>query len=56
VRAADLALSYGKAAIEEDIVARLSELGYATETAQAILYGDRRSFNAIARKPPKLAA
>jgi hypothetical protein len=56
VRAADLALSHGKAAIEEDIVARLSELGYATETAQAILYGDRRSFNVIARKPPKLAA
>jgi hypothetical protein len=56
VRAADLALSYGKAAIEEDIVARLSELGYATETAQAILSGDRRSFNVIARKPPKLAA
>lgn len=56
VRAAALALSYGKAAIEEDIVARLSELGYATETAQAILYGDRRSFNLIARKPRKLAA
>jgi transposase len=56
VRAADLALSHGKAAIEEDIVARLSELGYATETAQAILYGDRRNFNVIARKPPKLAA
>jgi hypothetical protein len=56
VRAADLALSHGKAAIEEDIVARLSELGYATETAQAILCGDRRSFNVIARKPPKLAA
>ena len=56
VRAADLALCHGKAAIEEDIVARLSELGYATETAQAILYGDRRSFNPIAWKPPKLAA
>jgi len=56
VRAADLALSHVKAAIEEDIAARLSELGYATETAQAILYGDRRSFNVIARKPPKLAA
>jgi hypothetical protein len=56
VRAADLALSHGKAAIEADIVARLSELGYATETAQAILSGDRRSFKVIARKPPKLAA
>jgi hypothetical protein len=56
VRAADLALSHGKAAIEQDIVERLSELGYATETAQAILYGDRRSFNMIAPKPPKLAA
>jgi hypothetical protein len=56
VRAAALALSYGKAAIEEDIVARLSELGYATETVQAILYGDRRSFHGITRKPPKQAA
>jgi transposase len=56
VRAGDLTLTYGKAAMEEDIVVRLSELGYATETAQAILSGDRRSFNVIARKPPKLAA
>jgi hypothetical protein len=56
VRAAALALSYGKDAIEEDIVARLSELGYATETAQAILYGDRRSFNVNTRKAPNLAA
>jgi transposase-like protein len=56
VRAAALALSYAKAATEEDIVARLSELGYATETAQAILSGDRRNFNVNAGKPPKLAA
>ena len=56
VRAAAIVLSYGKAAAEEDIVARLSELGFATETAQAILSGDRRNFNVNVGKPPKLAA
>ena len=56
VRAADLALSHGKAAIEEDIEARLSGLGYAAEVAQAVLHGDRRNFSEIAREPPTVAA
>ena len=56
VRAADLALSHGRAAGEEDIEARLSVLGYAAEVAQAVLHGDRRSFNEIARERPKVAA
>jgi transposase-like protein len=56
VRAADLALSHGKIAIEEDIEARLSALGYAQDVAQAVLHGDRRPFEQIAKDRPKLAA
>ena len=56
VRAADLALIHGKAAMEEDVGTRLSVLGYAAEVAQAVLHGDRRSFNEIARERPKVAA
>jgi hypothetical protein len=55
-RAADLALSHGKAANEEDIVARLAVLGYAAEAARAVLRGDRRTFDEIARDRPKIAA
>jgi hypothetical protein len=56
VRAADLALIHGKAAMEEDVGTRLSVLGYAAEVAQAVLHGDRRSFDEIARDRPKAAA
>ena len=55
-RAADLTLSYGENAIEEDIEAQISELGYAAEAAQAALRGDRRSFSQIARDQLKAAA
>jgi hypothetical protein len=55
-RAADLTLSHGEDAIEEDIAAQLSELGYAAEVAQAALHGDRRSFDEIARDHLKAAA
>lgn len=56
VRAADLSLSHGKIAIEEDIVARLSALGYAEDVAQAVLHGDKRNFDEIAKDGLKAAA
>jgi hypothetical protein len=49
-------LSHGKMAIEEDIEARLSALGYAQDVAQAVLHGDRRPFEEIAKDRLKAAA
>ena len=55
-RAASLALQYGLAAAEEDIEARLLALGFAVEVAQAVLHGDRRPFDEIAKDLAKVAA
>jgi predicted site-specific integrase-resolvase len=55
-RAASLALKYGFAAAEEDIEARLLALGFAVEVAQAVLQGERRPFDEIAKDLAKVAA
>jgi hypothetical protein len=56
VRAADLSLCHGKTAMEDDIEARLSALGYAQDVAQAVLHGDKRNFDQIANDRLKAAA
>jgi hypothetical protein len=56
VRAADLCLGHGMTAIEADIEARLSALGYAQDVAQAVLHGDKRNFDEIAKDRLKVAA
>jgi hypothetical protein len=55
VRAADLALLYGHGAMEEDCEERVAMLGYAAGVAEAVLRGDRRSFDEIARDYTKVA-
>ena len=55
-RAASLTLKYGLAAVEEDIESRLVALGFAVEVAQAVLHGDRRPFDEIAKDLAKVAA
>jgi len=56
VRAADLSLTFGEIAIDEDIEARLAALGYDQAVAQAVRQGDKRSFDEIARDPVQVAA
>jgi transposase-like protein len=56
VRAADLSLCHGETAMEDDIEARLSALGYAEDVAQAVLHGDKRNFDEIAKDRMKVAA
>jgi hypothetical protein len=55
-RAASLVLKYGFLAAEEDIEERILALGFAAEIAQAVLHGDRRPFDEIAKDFVKLAA
>ena len=49
-------LKYGFLAAEEDIEERILALGFAAEIAQAVLHGDRRPFEEIAKDFVKLAA
>jgi len=55
-RAASLALKYGLLAAEQDIEERLLALGFAAEIAQAVLHGDRRPFDEIAKDFTRVAA
>ena len=56
VRACDLVLKHATGASEEDIEGWLRELNRARQAVPAVLAGDRRTLEEIARERPKVAA